>query len=343
SRLGVPLNHCDRPVPDLRFLFYRSALCLDHVTGEMSTTDPRADDYSELFSDSCGRSQRSDCRPDSVLPALSKEEYTDRVRAIKDHIARGNIYQANFTVRFDVRSRMRPFDVYLSLRAQNPSTYGAYLNFGDNQVLSVSPERMFLKDGERITTSPVKGTIERGRDADEDARQTARLRHSEKDLAEHVMIVDVERNDLGRIARTGSVHVDGLFRPEVLPSMIHLVSDVSAELRPDVRMSDVFQAMLPGGSITGAPKKRAVEILGELEPAPRSVYTGCIGYIHQDRADFNIAIRTIVHDQRCYHVHAGGGIVADSSPQAEWNEMLLKARNLFRALGVNEGWQERLR
>jgi para-aminobenzoate synthetase component 1 len=151
------------------------------------------------------------------------------------------------------------------------------------------------------------------------------------------MIVDLERNDLGRIARPGSVEVDSLFRPEVFETVIHMVADISAELDAGVGWTDIIASLLPGGSVTGAPKKRAVEIIAELESTPRSVYTGAIGYIQGQRADLNLAIRTMIHCDGVYHVHAGGGIVADSDPEAEYQEMLLKASAMLRALNVNDG------
>jgi para-aminobenzoate synthetase component 1 len=236
-----------------------------------------------------------------------------------------------------VNSDSDPFDVYRRLRRLNPAPYGAYLNFGNYQVLSTSPERMFLKQGNQISTSPIKGTIANGSDLSSSELNRSRLLQSEKDRAELLMIVDLERNDLGRIAQTGSVQVERLFKAEIYSSLIHLVSDISAELRHDVKLKDILNALMPGGSITGAPKKRAVEIIADMERDPRSVYTGCIGYVDGDTADFNIAIRTMIHSGGQYHVHAGGGIVADSDPVAEYEEMLLKARNLLRALGVQTG------
>ncbi len=149
------------------------------------------------------------------------------------------------------------------------------------------------------------------------------------------MIVDLERNDLGKLARSGTVRVDDLFEPLCYSSVFHLAANVSATLKPDVSISEIIAALLPGGSISGAPKKRAVEIIRQFETVPRLVYTGCIGYIDHKTADFNIAIRTMLHHDGCYHVHAGGGIVADSDPEEEYQEMLLKARNLFRALGAD--------
>ncbi len=321
-------------IPEVRFLFYNSVLRLDHASPVVNAGGPPDGDLAwRAQSDACSWAEATGDAVE-IAPTISREEYLDRVSAVKRHIARGDIYQADFTARFDVTCQSHPYSVYRRLRRLNPSTYGAFMNFGSYHVLSSSPERMFLKEGRHITTSPVKGTIERGRDMEEDAANTQSLLRSAKDRAEHVMIVDVERNDLGKIAEYGSVRVDHLCRPEAFPSMIHLVSDISARLRPEVTLPELFRAMLPGGSISGAPKRRAVEILRELEATPRSVYTGCIGYLYRDTADFNIAIRTMVHQNGCYHVHAGGGIVSDSRADAEYDEMSLKARNLLRALGL---------
>lgn len=307
-------------IPSVRFLFYDQARKFDHTE---SVSDKKAAAPVDRFVAKC-------------TIQTSRAEYIDRVRTIKDHIREGDIYQANFTTRIDVTTDAPPFDVYCRLRRLNPAPYGAYLNFGDYQVLSTSPERMFLKDGKRIKTGPIKGTIAAGNDARSNEQNRRRLLDSAKDRAELLMIVDLERNDLGRVAKTGTVHVENLFKTEVYSSLIHLVSDISAELRHDVRLIDILNALMPGGSITGAPKKRAVEIIADLETLPRSVYTGCIGYVDGDTADFNIAIRTMVHSGGQYHVHAGGGIVADSDPAAEYNEMLLKADNLLRSLGVHK-------
>jgi len=324
-------------IPEIRFLFYDSVLRYDHLDGSVTVTNPMYDDYSDLFGNNPPDYHTKDAtKAANVESTISKSEYLTKVDIIKEHISIGDIYQANFTARFDVYSQSDPFVIYKRLRNLNPSPYGAFLNFGSYRILSSSPERMFKKVGSYISTSPIKGTIERGINHVEEAMNLWLLQRSEKDRAEHVMIVDVERNDLGEIARTGSVKVDEIFKPEVYSSLIHLVSDISAELRPEVGMKDVFRALLPGGSITGAPKKRAAEIIGQLEVTPRSVYTGCIGYIYGNQSDFNIAIRTIIHHGDCYHTHAGGGIVADSEPQAEYQEMLLKACNMFRSLGLDQ-------
>ncbi len=330
-------------VPGMRFLFYDSVLQVDHETGRIGIGDPTRDDFADLLSG------RLDSPPVGIVPPRANlvdgqdhSAYCRAVETIKEHIHEGDIYQANYTTRFDVASEEDPFAVYSRLRQLNPAPYAAYLNFGDYRLLSSSPERMFLKGGRQVTTGPIKGTIARGESDADEAANTERLLESEKDRAELLMIVDLARNDLGRIAEIGTVKVDSLFRPEVYSSVIHLVGDISATMAAPRTEADLIRALLPGGSITGAPKRRAVEIIRELEPLPRSVYTGCIGYVYGDRADFNIAIRTMIHRGNRFHVHAGGGIVADSRPEAEYEEMRLKARNLLRALGVRKepiGWR----
>jgi len=331
--LGLPPVRQSPGLPEMHFYVYDRVLWYDHLTNEFS--DPGlAVEFLENIDDSAGREIVGN-PGEAVLNANTPESvYFDRVNQAKWHIREGDIYQANFTCRFDARTRIDPFVAYLRLRRFNPAPYGAYMNFGDYQVLSSSPERMFLWEGDQITSSPIKGTIRRGDDLEETQANLLKLLNSEKDRAELLMIVDLVRNDLGKIARAGSVSVGQLYRPEIYSSLIHLVADVSARVRPGCSIEDVCSALLPGGSVTGAPKRRAVEIISELESSPRSVYTGSIGYVGQGRADFNIAIRTMTHQEECFRIHAGGGIVADSDPEAEYDEMLLKARNLIRAIGA---------
>jgi len=323
-------------LPLLRFLFYESALGFDHVSGRLAATNPQADDYSDLFDSFDDLKKDFFQGPVDVSPSVSKTEYLEHVGAIKEHIREGDIYQANYTCRFEIDSRSNPFEVYQRLRHLNPAPYSAYLNFGNFQIISSSPERMFKKNGTAITSCPIKGTVKSGASGAEREIQRQKLLDSSKDKAELLMIVDLMRNDLGKIAQTGAVQVNNLFATEDYSSLIHLVTDVSAALKPKTTYSEIFSALMPGGSITGAPKRRAIEILQEQEATPRGVYTGCIGYIHGDLADFNIAIRTIVHQDGQYRVHAGGGIVADSDPEKEYQEMQLKAANLFIALGAKQ-------
>ncbi len=319
--------------PDAHFCLYDQVAVFDHDNARFVEPVPREWLAEHPAIDTSGNSTIA--TPPPHRESFTKDAYIDAVRRVKDHIHEGDIYQANLTCRFEIPAPVAPWSVYNRLRQLNPSPYGAFLNFGDRQVLSSSPERMFYREQDRITTCPIKGTSARGRSPKEDQERAEALLHSEKDRAELLMIVDLLRNDLGRIARTGTVRVDSLFRTEIFSSLIHLVSDISATLRPGLSYDDIFAALFPGGSITGAPKRRAVEILAQIEPCPRDLYTGCIGYISRDKAEFNIAIRTIMHTEDAYTLHAGCGIVADSVPEREYEEMLLKARNLFGALGIN--------
>jgi para-aminobenzoate synthetase component 1 len=343
--LGLGFGIRQSAVPRAHFFLYDNILRYDHLTGEFDDPD-LAQRYLKIPRSYLEGQEETVSESASVVMSVPKEIYVEKVRQVKQHIREGDIYQANITCRFDVSGSMESFQVYQRLRRLNPAPYSAYMNFGDYQVLSSSPERMFLKSDRRIHSSPIKGTIKRGATASEDELSLMRLQNSAKDRAELLMIVDLVRNDLGKIARIGTVRVDNLFRAEVYSSLIHLMADISAELTPGVQLSDIFSAMLPGGSITGAPKKRAVEIINEMESAAhqatygchmgRSVYTGCIGYVSGSRADFNLAIRTMIHRNGFYQVYAGGGIVADSDPEDEYEEMLLKAGNLFKAIGVDQ-------
>ncbi len=329
--------------PEAMFCFYESAMVFESMTNDPVITWPEADDYADVLIRTRHEDNSVQGRPClAALASMRVEDYENKVERIKAHIREGDIYQANLTTRFDIESDTSPWDVYRHLRVNNPAPFSAFMNFGAFQVISCSPERMFaLEATGRVTTAPIKGTIATGMTENEQQRNVARLMTSEKDRAELLMIVDLLRNDLGRVARTGSVRVDSLFRPERYAGVTHLVADISAELADGTTLATLLTALSPGGSITGAPKRRAVEILMELETVPRGLYTGCIGWVYQGRAEFNIAIRTMVHDHGVYHVHAGGGIVADSDAENERQELLLKAARLFAALGVRPeamGW-----
>ena len=321
-------------LPLIHFYFYDTHLKFDHFANSYELIGSKPEKYSEIFLDSDAPENRLAVDSANCRPTVSKKDYLHSVRKIKDHIKEGDIYQANFTCGFDVNSDALAFDSYKRLRRLNPAPYSAYLNFGDYQILSSSPERMFKKVGLDITSCPIKGTITSGQDDIEREQNRLKLLNSEKDKAELLMIVDLVRNDLGKVAETGTVRIDNLFEPEDYSSLIHLVTDISAKLRDDLSLADIIKAILPGGSITGAPKKRAVEIIQEIETTARGVYTGCIGYVDGDKAEFNIAIRTMTHQGSFYRLNSGGGIVSGSSPESEYDEMLLKAKNLLKALGA---------
>jgi para-aminobenzoate synthetase component 1 len=273
--------------------------------------------------------------PASVQPVANFDfaGYSAAIARIKAYIAAGDVYQVNLTQRFATPLPCPPYALYQRLRERSPAPFAAFLSFGSVQVVSSSPERFLTVRGRQVETRPIKGTRPRSADPAADARLAAELLTSEKDRAELLMIVDLERNDLGRVCAYGSVQVEKLWQLESHPTVHHLVATVSGTLRPEVDVIDCVAACFPGGSITGAPKIRAMEIIDELEPHRRHVYTGAIGYLGFDgNADLNIAIRTLtcVGGQAYYHV--GGGIVWDSNPSAEYQETLDKGRAMHEAL-----------
>ena len=261
--------------------------------------------------------------------------YLDAVGRVRDYIIAGDIFQANLSQRFQGALSETPFALYSRLRQRNPAPFAAYLDHGDVTVLSASPERFLRVEGERklIETRPIKGTRPRGLGPMHDAALGRALAESAKDRAENVMIVDLLRNDLSRVCRPGSVRVPELFALEQHPTVHHLVSTVVGELDPRADAFDLIRAAFPGGSITGAPKVRAMEIIAELEPTRRGVYCGSIGYISATGAmDTSIVIRTYVALRGQVYFQAGGGIVADSDPELEYRETLDKARGLIETL-----------
>jgi len=266
---------------------------------------------------------------------FTRQEYLAAVRRVKDYIAAGDIFQANLAQRFAGDCPSDGLDVYSRLRAVNPAPFAAYLRYPELEVISSSPERFLLVEGERVTTRPIKGTRPR-REGDEvfNARMLEELRASAKDHAELTMIVDLERNDLGRVCSYGSVRVEEHAVVEAYPTVFHLVSTVSGRLhRPEQDEFSLIRACFPGGSITGAPKIRAMEIIEELEPHARNVYTGAIGYASfHGRMDLNIVIRTMLRTGGRVYLQVGGGIVADSDPVLEYEETLHKGKALFEAL-----------
>ncbi len=264
---------------------------------------------------------------------FTKADYIHTIGRIKDYIRAGDVYQVNLSQRFDTALPCHPYELYRRLRRLSPAPFASYLNFGERQIVSCSPERFLrLRDG-HVETRPIKGTRPRGRNPAEDAALRQELIASEKDRAELLMIVDLERNDLGRVCEVGSIHVDEIYRLEAHPTVFHLVASVSGDLPVSADVFDCLRAAFPGGSITGAPKIRAMQIIDELEPHRRHVYTGAIGYIGFDgNCDLNIAIRTILCTGGRAYYNVGGGIVWDSDPESEYQETLDKGRALHAAL-----------
>jgi para-aminobenzoate synthetase component I len=272
--------------------------------------------------------------PEGLRSTFTHRGYLDAVARVREYIVAGDIFQANLSQRLQAPLREAPFDLYRRLRRRNPAPFAAYFDCGDLTVLSASPER-FLRLDERgsVETRPIKGTRPRGLGPMHDAALGRALAESEKDRAENVMIVDLLRNDLSRVCRPGSVRVPELFALEHHPTVHHLVSTVVGELTPGADAVDLVRATFPGGSITGAPKVRAMEIIAELEPTRRGVYCGSVGYLSRTGAmDTSIVIRTFVRVGHQVYFQAGGGIVADSDPELEYRETLDKARGLIAAL-----------
>ena len=272
---------------------------------------------------------------------FTPDAYRRAVETVREHIARGDLYQANLSQRWRLPladATVYGPALYEALSTHSPSTFGAYLDMSDHTVLSASPERFLqLRSGE-VETRPIKGTRPRGATPEEDARLAEELVASSKDRAENVMIVDVLRNDLGRVCETGSVETRALCELERFPQVWHLTSTVTGRLREDRDAFDLLHACFPGGSVTGAPKIRAMEIIEQLEPVRRHLYTGAIGWLDWNGdADWNIAIRTAVATRDALLFSAGGGITADSDPEAERLESLAKAEGLRLAFSAALG------
>jgi para-aminobenzoate synthetase component I len=264
---------------------------------------------------------------------MSHQQYSNAFQVIKDYILKGDCYQVNLAQRFSATFSGAPWEAYLRLRQTAAAPFSAYMAYKDYALLSVSPERFLHVSNEQVTTSPIKGTIARGNTPEHDRALAHELLNSAKDRAENLMIVDLLRNDLGKACQPGSIHVNELFELQTFETVHHLVSTITGRLRPEQQALDLLQKSFPGGSITGAPKIRAMEIIEELEPCRRSAYCGSIGYISCDgQMDTNIAIRTMVCENNRIHCWGGGGIVADSTCASEYQESLTKVEKLLNSL-----------
>lgn len=340
SRHGKKLN-----MPEALFVFYDFFIIEDklekalYLTARGETED--ADRGMQRLEEEI-RSSRTAEKPDkhgnlaSFIPNFSKEDYKQAIDQMISYIVEGDIYIANMTQQLTINSKKEPYEVYRYLRTYNPAPFGGFFQCGDFQIVSASPERfMQVKDG-NIETRPIKGTRKRGETEEEDARLKEELRNSSKDRSELLMIVDLERNDLNHVCEPGSVRVTEHFAVETYATVFHLVTTIVGKLRQGLNAVDLIPAAFPGGSITGAPKIRAMEIIDELEHDRRNLYTGSMGYFSFDgNCDFNIVIRTAVHQDGAYYLGVGGGITCESDLEFEYEETLQKARAVLEAL-----WEE---
>jgi anthranilate synthase component I len=329
-------------VPDAAFAATESLLVFDHLTRRVALLHDGPEDERRRL-----RAAVIDClrgavprrsRPVEIGAAeasLGEAEFCRRVEACKSYIAQGDIYQIVISVLFRGQSNVAPFEVYRAMRLINPSPYMFYLDFGELKIVGSSPEALVRLHGRRASLRPIAGTLPRGADTAEDTANEARLLADPKEAAEHVMLVDLARNDLGRVARPGSVRVDPYRSIERYSHVMHLVSGVEGELDEHCDQFDLFAASFPAGTLVGAPKVRAMEIIEEMEEVGRGLYAGTAGYFGiSGDMDQAITIRTLVFSGDEYSFQAGAGIVADSVPAREYQEVLAKSEILRRALEI---------
>lgn len=330
------LTKDDRGMPDLYFALYDGIVALNHQTGTLSliALGIRADEM--LVIDALRAIILSESDASIELPApvrgpwqwnMERATYLDAVKSVRAYIASGDVYQVNLSQRAQCRYQGCPIQLYQALRTGNPAPYSAFIGTDTFTLLSTSPEQFLRKQGRQIETRPIKGTRARGNTPEEDAQLADSLRRSEKDRAELLMIVDLERNDLGRVAEYGSVQVEHLYHLEHYARVIHQTAQVKALLAAGNDVFDCVHALFPGGSISGAPKVRAMEVIEALEPTRRGGYTGSLGYIGFDgNAELNIAIRSLHLKDGVLDYQVGAGIVWDSEPVSEYQETLDKGR-----------------
>jgi para-aminobenzoate synthetase component 1 len=340
---GLPPAKADAAafMPEAALGLYPWTVVVDHVERRAALTSldsfplAQAEALRDRLLASTARPLRAFSVDAPVASTLERDAYLPRARRVLDYIEAGDCYQANLTREFRAPCSGDPWSFYRYLHDTNPAPMGAYLEYPFGTVLSSSPERFLVVDGREVITRPIKGTRRRRADPAEDAAAAAGLAASPKDRAENVMIVDLLRNDLGRVCETGSVKVRGLCEVESFATVHHLVSTVTGTLTAGLDGLDALEACFPGGSITGAPKRRAMQIIDELEPHRREVYCGAIGYVAPGgRLDMNIPIRTTLVAGGELRFYAGGGIVADSTPQDEFDETEAKIAAIRRAIAA---------
>lgn len=313
----------------------------DRAVGETARTEKLLKEGATSRPAICDRQPRNQNFP-SFTSNWTREGFQDAARRVKEHIAAGDCYQVVLSQRFTKRVTAPPIAVYSALRAINPSPYMYFLRLGNESVVGASPEMLVRCRGPRLDYRPIAGTRPRGSTKAEDWRLASEMRSDEKEVAEHMMLVDLGRNDLGRVADYGSVQVEDLMSVESYSHVQHLVSSLRGRLRSGLNRFDAFASCFPAGTVTGAPKVRAMEIISQLEPDARGIYAGAMLYAdYSDNLDSCIAIRTVVMREGKASLQAGAGIVADSVPEFEYEETINKAKALFRAIEVAEKETER--
>ncbi|EJS62043.1 anthranilate synthase component I [Bacillus cereus BAG1X1-3] len=339
----------DLNIPDIFFLLFDDVFIYDqkeqvlwiitHYVDEHEKAEERLNAWKDLWVKEAPKlTMPFECpEKKNETVAFTEEGFIKAVERIQEYIGAGDVFQVNLSTRQERTLQTHPLEIYTSLREINPSPYMGYLELGDFQIVSASPELLIKKQGPEVSTRPIAGTRSRGANEQEDEELARELIENEKERAEHVMLVDLERNDLGRICKYGTVEVDEFMVIEKYSHVMHIVSNVRGEVEEDKDAFDLVKAVFPGGTITGAPKIRTMEIIEELEPVRRGIYTGSIGWIgYSGDTELNIVIRTLLAKDGQAHVQAGAGIVIDSNPKNEYKESLKKAIALWRAKESSE-------
>jgi anthranilate synthase component I len=346
----------DLGLPDACLMFFHEVLAFDHIRKEMLlivTADVTQQKSDRAYSDALKRLDRLEKRLSAPLPKIRqkrvggklklesqtrKRDFLKAVETAKEYIAAGDVFQVVLSQRFDVEPGVDPFSIYRALRIVNPSPYLYFLRLslkkeGDTHIAGSSPELLVRVHQDRIQYRPIAGTRPRGASEEDDRRIAEEMLHDEKERAEHVMLVDLGRNDVGRVSKFGSVEVKELMTVERYSHVMHIVSGIEGTLRPELHAVDAFRACFPAGTLSGAPKVRAMEIIEELEPTRRGIYGGSIFYAdYSGNLDSCIAIRTLLQQGKQGHIQAGAGIVADSVPEKEFEESVNKSRAVVRAI-----------
>ncbi|HDR5269340.1 aminodeoxychorismate synthase, component I [Bacillus cereus] len=339
----------DLNIPDIYFLLFDDVFVYDqkekvlwiitHYVDKHAEAEERLNEWKDLWTAEVPEVTMPFERPKKKNEAVAFTEagFMKAVECIQEYIGNGDVFQVNLSTRQERTLQTHPLEIYTSLRKINPSPYMGYLELGDFQIVSASPELLIKKQGQEVSTRPIAGTRSRGANEQEDQDLARELIENEKERAEHVMLVDLERNDLGRVCKYGTVEVDEFMVIEKYSHVMHIVSNVRGEVEEDKDAFDLVKAVFPGGTITGAPKIRTMEIIEELEPVRRGIYTGSIGWIgYSGDTELNIVIRTLLAKDGQAHVQAGAGIVIDSNPKNEYKESLKKTIALWRAKESSE-------
>jgi len=348
-----PFAKDDLHIPDAIFLFFSTLLAFDHVKHQIHVIanvlcDEWKGELKKGYSDACRRIAKvekilagplklprssTSTDPVKVKSNIGEKRYCEAVEAAKEYILAGDIFQVVLSQRLEMKPEVDPFQIYRALRMVNPSPYMFYLHLDETVILGSSPEMLVKVEGDRVEYRPIAGTRPRGKTEAEDRELAKELLEDEKELAEHVMLVDLGRNDVGRVSEYGSVHVPEFEIIEYYSHVMHIVSSVLGRLRPDKDAFDTLKACFPPGTVSGAPKVRAMEIIAELEPTRRGIYSGSVMYLDfSGNLDSCIAIRTMLARKNKAYIQVGAGIVADSVPEREWEETMSKAGALLKAV-----------